>query len=473
VNRPPWAAAVSLFRPPANRPDSNIRSGIHSGLFVSEQPLSQRVVASQSSRNGGQAMDFIARDVVDSMRTAASFHCRLCGEPLTEDGLSVRQIPVCNRFTASQAPAERHDLRLDQCARCQLIQLREAPAINTVTPKLSWIKYREPEGHLDSVVEHLLSGSCAKAGSAFGVGPFDQPLLDRLAQRGLSSLALDTRPPQTGGGFPYLETWQLGLNAASLTEIAGVKGKADIVSCRYLLEHCHDPLGALQGMRQLLSADGVLIIEVPDSTKFLAAHDYSFIWEEHISYFVDNTLRLLAIKAGFEVVDMYRYPGDLEDALVAVMRPSVNMDSADVAEPGLSQSELFRSYVSSLPLARDVVRSSVAAAAGPSGDGVALFGIGHQAVMFVNLFGLSKYVAAAVDDDPNKSGYFPPGFAVPVIPSQALLQDDRIRTCLLAVPPGIEHKIRGRLAALGERGVQFHSIFAGVPGSLLDRSPWR
>jgi hypothetical protein len=423
-------------------------------------------------------VDFVAGNVVDSMRTAASFRCKLCGESLTEDGLSVRQIPVCNRFTASREPAQRHDLRLDQCARCQLIQLREAPAIDTVTPKLSWIKYREPEGHLDSVVAHLLSGPCAKAGSkpgaAFGVGPFDQPLLDRLAQRGLSSLALDTRPPQTGEGFPYLETWQLGLNATNLVEIASVRGKADIVSCRYLLEHCHDPLGALRGMRQLLSANGVLIVEVPDSTKFLTAQDYSFIWEEHISYFVESTLRLLATKAGFEVVDLHRYPGELEDALVAVMRPSATVAAAGVAKPRLSQSKLFRSYVSGQPSARDVVQSSVAAAAGPSGDGVALFGIGHQAVMFVNLFGLSKYVAAAVDDDPQKSGYFPPGFAVPVIPSQAILQDERIRTCLLAVPPGIEHKIRGKLAALGERGVQFHSIFAGVPGSLLsDRSSWR
>jgi Methyltransferase domain/C-methyltransferase C-terminal domain len=441
---------------------------------VSEQLLSQRVVASRFLQRGDWAMDFVTGNVVASMRTATSFLCRLCGESRTDDGLSVRQIPVCNRFTASQEPAERRDLRLDQCTRCQLIQLREAPTIGTVTPKLAWIKYREPEGHLDSVVGHLLSGPCAKASSAFGVGPFDQPLLDRLAHRGLSSLALDTRPPQTGDGFPYLETWQLGLNAASLGEITRTKGKANIVSCRYLLEHCHDPLGSLLSMRQLLSADGVLIIEVPDSTKFLAAHDYSFIWEEHISYFVESTLRLLATQAGFEVVDFYRYPGELEDALVAVMRPAMNMAAGNVAEPGLSQSDLFRSYVSGLQPARDIVQSSVAAAAGPSGDGVALFGIGHQAVMFVNLFGLSKYVAAAVDDDPNKSGYFPPGFAVPVIPSQALLQDERIRACLLAVPPGIEHKIRGKLAALVERGVQFRSIFAGVPGSLLsDRSSWR
>ena len=144
-----------------------------------------------------------------------------------------------------------------------------------------------------------------------------------------------------------------------------------------------------------------------------------------------------------------------------------------MAQTCLSQSDLFRFYVSNLQPTRDFVQSSVAAAAGPSGDGVALFGIGHQAVMFVNAFDLSQYVTAAVDDDASKSGYFPPGFRVPVIPSQAMLQDTRIRTCLFAVAPGIEHKVRDKLAPLAERGVQFRSIFAGVPGSLLSgRSSW-
>jgi len=434
-----------------------------------EQLLSQRSTAS----SGGAA----EKNVVESMRTAPVFHCRLCNRLLDNRGLLLTQIPICNRFTTSKEPVERHDLHLDQCARCQLIQLCEPLPVDKVMPRLPWIKYREPEGHLDSVVDCLLSAHCSKAGSSFGVGPFDQPLLCRLEQRGLSSLVLETRPPlsgKEGKGFPYLESWQLGLNATNLAEIADVNGKADIISCRYLLEHCHDPLGALRALRQLVSVDGVLIVEVPDSTKFLAARDFSFIWEEHISYFVESTLRLLAAKAGYAVLDLHRYPGDLEDALVAVLRPSASEGGADAAQTCSSQSDLFRSYVSSLPQTRDFVRSSVAAAAGPSGDGVALFGIGHQAVMFVNAFDLSEYVAAAVDDDPNKCGYFPPGLRVPVIPSQALLQDNRIQTCLLAVAPGIEHKIRDKLAPLAERGVQFHSIFAGVPGSLLSRSSsWR
>ena len=82
---------------------------------------------------------------------------------------------------------------------------------------------------------------------------------------------------------------------------------ADIVCCRYLLEHCHDPLAALGTLRQLLSADGLLIVEVPDSEKFLSACDYSFLWEEHVSYFTDATLLSLLSRHGFQSVSLRKY----------------------------------------------------------------------------------------------------------------------------------------------------------------------
>jgi hypothetical protein len=76
-----------------------------------------------------------------------------------------------------------------------------------------------------------------------------------------------------------------------------------------------------------------------------------------------------------------------------------------------------------------------------------------------------------VDDDPKKRGYFPPGFRVAIGPSEVLLGDGRTRACLFAIAPRIEQKVRNRLAPLAQRGVEFRSIFAGVPGSLLPGSP--
>ena len=95
------------------------------------------------------------------------------------------------------------------------------------------------------------------------------------------------------------------------------------------------------------------------------------------------------------------------------------------------------------------------------------FGIGHHAIMFVNAFGLADFIALAVDDDPDKAGFFPPGFRVPVVGSQALLADERIRTCLFAVSPQIEDRMRDKLAPLAARGVAFHSIYAAADNSIM------
>jgi hypothetical protein len=85
----------------------------------------------------------------------------------------------------------------------------------------------------------------------------------------------------------------------------------------------------------------------------------------------------------------------------------------------------------------------------------------------VNAFGLADFIALAVDDDPDKAGFFPPGFRVPVVSSQALLADKRIRTCLFAVTPHIEGKVRDKLAPLAARGVAFHSIYAALDNSIM------
>ena len=87
--------------------------------------------------------------------------------------------------------------------------------------------------------------------------------------------------------------------------------------------------------------------------------------------------------------------------------------------------------------------------------------------MFVNAFGLSDLIALAVDDDADKNGFFPPGWRVPVVGSEALLADERIRLCLFAVAPHIEGKVRDKLAALTARGVAFRSIYAALDNSIM------
>jgi SAM-dependent methyltransferase len=398
------------------------------------------------------------------MGLATTTRCRLCGATIDAPRLSLGRPPVCNDFSSSGRVDRVVGLDVVECESCQLIQLRDAPAPEVLIPRVPWIRYREPEAHLDALVGELLALR-PSARTAFGTGPFEQPLLSRLATRGLdtSALALDVAPAERR--YPYLESWQASLNDQHLAAVAAMTGTFDIVSCRYIVEHSPEPVAALTALKRLLDPAGLLLIEVPDSSKFLAARDYCFLWEEHASYFVEETLRRLAERAGYRVVALLRYPGALEDALVAML------EAAEVPalmhHPALGASSLFEAYCDGFAPARELVRRRIAKAAGPERNRVALFGIGHHAIMFVNAFGLADDIALAVDDDKDKAGFFPPGFHVPVVGSDGLLADERIRLCLFAVAPHIEGKVRDKLAPLAAGGVEFRSIYAALDNSIM------
>jgi SAM-dependent methyltransferase len=389
--------------------------------------------------------------------------CRLCGRRVTTPPLSFGRLPVCNRFAQTAAAGALVDLDIVECETCRLIQLREAPPIDAITPRLPWIRYREPEGHLDALVETVLSLR-PDARSALGTGPFEQPLQARFSARGLSTAAPELDIAPATGRYPYLESWQAGLNEARLAEKATQLGTFDLVSCRYIVEHTPEPVRALESLNHLLKPNGLLLIEVPDSRTFLAARDYCFLWEEHSCYFVEATLRRLGEAAGYRVVALLRYPGALEDALVAVLERS---QSPAPAPAPLGTSRLFQTYRDGFAPARSALQAKLETAAGPKRDRIALFGIGHHAIMFVNAFGLGEDIALAVDDDPDKAGFFPPGFRVPVVGSEALLSNERVTTCLFAVAPHIQAKVQVKLAPLAERGVKFKSIYAALEDSIM------
>lgn len=265
-------------------------------------------------------------------------------------------------------------------------------------------------------------------------------------------------------GFPYLETLQACLRPGPLADVAKRYGRANLVLLRYLLEHSRDPVASLEGLKSLISPGGSLLIEVPDAAGFLARGDYSFIWEEHICYFTENTLKRLAKQAGYQVKALFRFEGALEDALVAVLQPDA---VADLSSDGAGDpTELFSSYCSGLPRAAAGCRTKLQSLV-DAGSRIALFGVGHQAIMFLNALRLQPFIAMMVDDNPNKQGYFPPGSNAAVVTSAVMLADPSIDVCLLAVNPRSVPKVEERLRPFIERGGRFYSIYTGTPQTLM------
>lgn len=400
--------------------------------------------------------------------------CLQCQHSLSKQlTLSLGDLPACNRFEKqAQTAIENHPLSISACTACNLVQLSEFPPVGFVRPRVPWIRYNEPMAHLGQVTQRLLKLLPINAAHVMGVGPFDSPLLDQLALHTEFRITLDIAEPMQSSAdyFPYLESIQELLRPDPLSKLATKQCTADLVSCRYLLEHSHAPIASLQGLRHLLTPDGLLLIEVPDSSKFLAACDYSFIWEEHICYFTEATFHDCATRAGYQVVDFYRHEGVLEDALVFVLRATRLPIESDETQSEIANTSQFEHYISQFVSVRARYQSALKSIQDQVGK-VALFGAGHQSIMFINALELQSHIACVIDDSREKEGYFIPGTSIPIVSSKHFLADKSISVCLLGVNPASEDKIKIKCAAFLDRGGKMYSIFPGASsGTLIDPS---
>jgi hypothetical protein len=390
--------------------------------------------------------------------------CRVCGT-ITEGLIDFGMQPYSNRYLHScDEPEERFHLQVVTCGQCGLVQLAEPPPPGFLRPRVDWIRYNEPEGHLDEVAQGLAARLADRREPyVLGISYKDSSLVERLLHRGCGrGDVLASEDFLVTDEHAGIETIQEACTADVARRIRERRGAADVVVARHILEHAQDQRGFLAAVRLLMQPDGLLVLEVPDATRSLADGDYSTIWEEHVVYFTARHLRLAVEAAGFTDVEIAEFPYPLENSLVLVCRA---YDSRDVQAGGShfgpewgQARELARRYGSGF----EARRADVAAALDElrsHGHRVAVFGAGHLCVKFVNLLGLEQRIELVIDDNPRKKGMFLPGSRLPIVGSERLLADDGPDVCLSSLSPESEERVLAKLGVFLDRGGRFASIF--------------
>jgi hypothetical protein len=404
----------------------------------------------------------MSKDTIYSSGTEAAV-CIGCRSESVDRILDFGRQPPSNRFFHPGDPqSDGHDLALGCCVECGLVQLIRPMPAEMVRARHAWLSYNEPEGHLDEVTDDLIR-ECQLGVDAriLGFSHLDDTTLLRFNQRGFANThRLDSR---TDLGIDIslagLETLQQAMTAERAARLASQHGLADLLVVRRVLEHAHEPLKILRALAQLVKPNGQIVFEVPESTKFMASRDYSFVWEEHITYFTARTLHRLLQEANLDVSmsRVYEYP--LEDSLIALGRPGSAAATGSV--PPKAEIELAANFGASFMGARERVHSDLSRLQN-EGKRVAVFGAGHLAVKFLNLFGLKGLVHCVIDDKPEKLGLCLPGSGLPVLPSTALI-DENIDLCLLSMSPESEKKVMSAKHEYAARGGRFGSIFPSSP----------
>ena len=396
------------------------------------------------------------------MQPVTTYECHLCRNNTVTELLDLGMQPICNRFPVAPSDDEfLHPMRLGQCGDCGAIQLINPVPADELMPRVDWITYNEPEGHLDDLAEIIrnLPGITSES-TVCGISFKDDSTLARLEKLRIGQTwrvepETDLDIDEVGAG---VETIQERLTPEIALSIAQTHGQTDVVVVRHILEHAHDTQRFTNAVNKLVKPDGYIVFEVPDCTKALKNRDYSCPWEEHVLYFTPETFKRGLSLRGMELVRYASYPYELEDSLVAIVRPIPDPQSAQPSDP-VSDDERQQAtyYAQALEQQRERLGKYLSKFRRDQGK-VALLGAGHIACTFINLLDLQDHFEFVADDNPNKRGLFMPGSRLPILGSEALLDED-IKLCLLTVAPPVESRVVANNESFVQRGGEFSSIF--------------
>lgn len=168
-----------------------------------------------------------------------------------------------------------------------------------------------------------------------------------------------------------------------------VIGTYDIITMIHLLEHIISPVSFLKEVKDKLSGDGIIVIEVPDYCK----NPFDLIIADHATHFSVDTLCLVVELAGFEIIWKSDSWIPKEISLIAQKKSTIHYYSRI---PNLNKYGYVEKSINWLTDIRTKVKDM--AVTGPIG----VFGSSIAATW---VFGeIGEKIAFFVDEDPSRIG---------------------------------------------------------------------
>jgi len=258
-----------------------------------------------------------------------------------------------------------------------------------------------------SLAEWVTGEVADRSRPVLDVGTATGGFLTALREQGFSSLR---------GVDPSPQAVRLAREEHGLDVKVGGIGEARTWGSRFhlicfcaVLEHLLDPRATIQAAAELLDEDGMILIEVPDATRFrdCISAPYQEFSVEHVNYFTDGSLRYLMAGADLAPLAQRRFTwaqsADAEAPILDAMfvRPAgeVGAATADTQGPRALVEYVRRSAEKEAAVARRI--QALADARRP----LYVWGVGTHTLHLLRCSALAECnIAAFIDGNPHYSG---------------------------------------------------------------------
>lgn len=363
--------------------------------------------------------------------------CRMCKGKKLEKIVSLGQSPLANSFLKkSDVKNKEHffPLELLYCKNCKLIQLSYV-----VNPDLLFKNYLYVSSTSQTFVNHFELFAkdvfselhLEKEDLVLDVGSNDGILLKPFKKLGCRVLGVDpaenVAPIAEKNGVPTIVAY---FTKDIAKGIVHKYGHAKIVTGTNVFAHVDDLDELITAVKEVLSPDGVFIIEVPYLVDFLEKNLFDTIYHEHLSYLSVRPLLKLFSRFDMEVFDVKRVSSHGGSIRVFVKRKvalypihiSVSQLLKLEQKRGLWKIKTYRDFARKIKKIKIVL---IAMLEKLKKENATIVGYGAPAKgnTLLNYFNINQnFLEYIVDDSLLKQGLFTPGMHIPILQSDMIKQ---------------------------------------------------
>jgi SAM-dependent methyltransferase len=364
--------------------------------------------------------------------------CRSCGGTELRPIVSLGHVPLANSLRRAEElenPEERFPLDLVFCPGCSLVQITE-----TVPPEVLFREYVYLSSFSDTVLDNA-KALAKRIASERSLGTDslvveaasnDGYLLQYYRERGIPVLGIEpavnvARVAEEERGIATVPEFFDDELARRLSK----EGRAaDVFHGHNVLAHVAKLNEFVQGIRELLRPEGIAVIEVPYVRDMVETGAFDQIYHEHLCYFSATALDRLFEQHGLQLVGVERTPvhGGSLRAFAGVANeagaPSAVGDLLSEEErDGITEFDFYRGFGDRVNMLKEELRDLLANLLA-EGNRLAAYGAAGKGTTLLNFFQIGRETLEfVVDRSPVKQGLFMPGVHIPILPPEALLDE--------------------------------------------------
>lgn len=278
--------------------------------------------------------------------------CRICkGRKFTKI-LDLGAMPLANAFLTEsklEKPEQLFPLSISFCQNCGLLSLNQV-----VNPAILFKNYPYLTSASSPLVEHFKNLAeeiasrfiTSKNDLVVEIGSNDGSLLEIVKNR---CRVLGVDPAQSVAKLARsrgVETKIAFFDKTTAKEIILSEGKAKVILANNVIAHIDSLRGVFDGIKNLLTEDGVFIFETHWVGNLLGEGGFDQIYHEHLSYFSLHAIEYLSKISGLKLLDVKLVPIHGESLRVTIGKvgsPTKNVTNFLMREKKLGL-ELEKTY---------------------------------------------------------------------------------------------------------------------------------